>query len=74
MDGSIFEAMRMPRWLRSCYNCARGCKGPGIADMIADDGQTCGFWKPSEGTYIPSVAELEGLKRLYQETGRRKHE
>ena len=37
----LIAAMRVPRPLKSCYNCANGCKLTGIAEvpLMADMGQ-----------------------------------
>ncbi len=67
--GFLLEAVKKGP-IKSCYNCARGCKLTGIADipLMADEGQQCKFWWPSEDMFIPTKAELERMKmQLEQE-------
>lgn len=68
MIEDLLRSMMMPRWARSCYNCARGCKGPGIGPGMGlsigqDMGNDCPVWKPDEGLYIPTEFELEALNQ-----------
>ena len=64
----ILEAVKKGP-IKSCYNCARKCRPIGVAEipLIADEGQQCKFWWPGEDMYIPTEAELEGIKRMEQE-------
>ena len=69
INGISMEDVKRGRPIKSCYNCGRGCKLTGIADipLMADEGQQCKFWWPSEDMFIPTETELEGMKRLEQE-------
>ena len=67
--GLLLEAVKKGP-IKSCYNCARECKLTGIADipLMADAGQQCKFWWPSEDMLIPTKTELERMKmQLEQE-------
>lgn len=62
--------MRMPRAFRSCCNCVNrygcGVVGAPPVPLLMDKGQRCGFWRPTEMSFIPSEIELAGLK-MYRE-------
>lgn len=70
----FLAAMRVPRPLKSCYNCANGCKLTGIAEvpLMADMGQQCKFWRPSQDILIPTETELAALKMQWEKQENRR--